>query len=174
MTLKGMVKGTRNMLGRYVFKWLYDKEIPFDVANNPYLPLMVNAIQRAGLGIKPPTTYELSGPILHEEVEEVRKWIEDYKQSWPRTEITLMSDGWLNKVSKNDFLTSWPIPQKIVEEVGDKYVVQFITDNARECVSSGSKLMDKRKHLVWTPCAAHNINLILEEISEIKIMKETL
>ncbi|ERN09231.1 hypothetical protein AMTR_s02488p00004060, partial [Amborella trichopoda] len=63
---------------------------------------------------------------------------------------------------------------QIVEEVGDKHVVQFITDNVRACVSAGNKLKDKRKHLVWTSCAAHSIDLMLEEISEIKIVKETL
>ncbi|ERM98324.1 hypothetical protein AMTR_s00170p00015580 [Amborella trichopoda] len=174
MTLKDMVKGTKNILERYVGKWFYDKEIPFDSANNPYFPPMVNAIQRAGLGVKPPMAYELSGPILDEEMEEVRKWIEEYKQSWPRTCITLMSDGWLNKVSKKEFvnflayspngttfLSSRDVSRtkkdanfyvrlydQLVEEVGDKHVVQFITDNARACVSAGSKLMDKRKHLV--------------------------
>ncbi|ERN19105.1 hypothetical protein AMTR_s00061p00136430 [Amborella trichopoda] len=71
MTLKCMVKYTRNLLGKYFGKWLYDKEIPFDAANSPYFSPMVNAIQKAGLGVKPPTIYELSGPILHEEVEEV-------------------------------------------------------------------------------------------------------
>ncbi|ERN09946.1 hypothetical protein AMTR_s00013p00192580 [Amborella trichopoda] len=195
-----MVKGTINMLGRYVGKWFYDKGIPFDAANSLYFLPMVSAIQSVGPRVKPPTVYELSGPILDEEVEEVTKWIEEYKQSWPRTCITLMSDCWLNKVSKNEFLNFLAYSPKgttflsskdvsgtkkdanfyvrlydqIVEEVGDKHVVQFITDNARACVSAGSKLMDKRKHPVWTPCAAHNINIMLEEISEIKIVKETL
>ncbi|ERN03829.1 hypothetical protein AMTR_s00078p00132690 [Amborella trichopoda] len=98
-----MVKGTRNMLGRYVDKWFYDKGIPFDAANSLYFLPMVNAIQRAGPGVKPSTAYELSGPILDEDVEEVIKLIKEYKQSWPITNITLMSDGWLNKVSKNEF-----------------------------------------------------------------------
>ncbi|ERN06182.1 hypothetical protein AMTR_s00016p00137020 [Amborella trichopoda] len=78
-TLKGMVKGTRNMLGRYVSKWFYDKGIPFDAVNSPYFSLMVNEIQRAGPGVKCPTAYKFSGPILNEEVDEVRKWIEEYK-----------------------------------------------------------------------------------------------
>ncbi|ERM95778.1 hypothetical protein AMTR_s05692p00005270 [Amborella trichopoda] len=104
MTLKGMVKGTRNMLGRYVGKWFYDKGIPFDAANSPYFLPMVSAIQRVAPGVKPPTTYELTGPLLDEEVEEVTKWIEEYKHIWTRTSITFMSDGWLNKVSKNEFL----------------------------------------------------------------------
>ncbi|ERN07357.1 hypothetical protein AMTR_s00019p00233970 [Amborella trichopoda] len=38
----------------------------------------------------------------------------------------------------------------------------------------GSKLMEKSKHLVWTPYAAHRIDLMLEEIGEIKIVKATL
>ncbi|ERN18039.1 hypothetical protein AMTR_s00046p00191180 [Amborella trichopoda] len=75
------------MLGRYVGKWFYDKGIPFDAANSPYFSPMVSAIQRAGLRVKPPTAYELSGPILDEEMEEVTKWIEEYKQSWSRTGI---------------------------------------------------------------------------------------
>ncbi|ERN14971.1 hypothetical protein AMTR_s00032p00218800 [Amborella trichopoda] len=79
MTLKGMVKGTRNMLGRYVGKWFYDKGIPFDAANSPHFPSMVSAIQKAGPGVKPTMAYELSGSILDEEVEEVTKWIEEYK-----------------------------------------------------------------------------------------------
>ncbi|ERM96719.1 hypothetical protein AMTR_s00001p00273120 [Amborella trichopoda] len=61
MTLKGMAKGTKNMLGRYVGKWLYDKKIPFDATNSPYFPPMVSAIQKAEPGVKPLTAYELSG-----------------------------------------------------------------------------------------------------------------
>ncbi|ERN04710.1 hypothetical protein AMTR_s00076p00187340 [Amborella trichopoda] len=161
---------------------------------------MVSAIQRAWPGVKPSTTYELNGPILDEKVEEITKWIEEYKQSWPRTCITLMSDSWLNKVNKNEFLNFLAYSPKgtaflyskdisgtkkdanfyvrlydqILEKVGDKHVVQFITDNVRACVSASTKLMEKMKHLVWTSCAAHSIDLILEEIGEIKIVKETL
>ncbi|ERM97167.1 hypothetical protein AMTR_s02946p00004630, partial [Amborella trichopoda] len=58
------------MLGRYVGKWFYDKGIPFDVANSSYFPPMVSAIYRVETGVKSPTAYELSGPILDEEVEE--------------------------------------------------------------------------------------------------------
>ncbi|ERM93940.1 hypothetical protein AMTR_s00137p00098840 [Amborella trichopoda] len=67
------------MLRRYVGKWFYDKRIPFDAANSPYFPPMVSAIQRAGPEVKPPMAYELSGSILDEEVDEVTKWIEEYK-----------------------------------------------------------------------------------------------
>ncbi|ERM99428.1 hypothetical protein AMTR_s00131p00079120 [Amborella trichopoda] len=136
MTLKGMIKGTRNMLGRCVGKWFYDKEIPFDAANSSYFPPMVSAIQRVGPGVKPLTAYELSESILDEKVEEVKKWIEEYKQSWPKTGITLMSDGVSGTKKDANFYIR--LYDQIVEAVGDKHVVQFITNNARACVSAGS------------------------------------
>ncbi|ERM99768.1 hypothetical protein AMTR_s00099p00138990 [Amborella trichopoda] len=50
MTLKGMIKGTRNMLGRYVGKWFYDKRIPFDAANSPYFDLWSVQSRESGPG----------------------------------------------------------------------------------------------------------------------------
>ena len=35
-------------------------------------------------------------------------------------------------------------------------------------------LMKKRKHLFWSPCAAHCIDLMLEDIASMKQIKETL
>ncbi|ERN16362.1 hypothetical protein AMTR_s00052p00050100 [Amborella trichopoda] len=152
MTLKSLMKCTRNMLSRYISKWFYDKWLPFNATNSPYFLPMTNVIQRVGPGVKPTTAYELSGLIWDKEVEEVRKWIAKYKQVWSRTCITLMSDGWLNKVKKEyinflTFLSSKDVLGKkkdsnflvrlydqIVEEVGDKHVVQFIMDNTSACV----------------------------------------
>ncbi|ERN02486.1 hypothetical protein AMTR_s00214p00028540, partial [Amborella trichopoda] len=48
MTLKGMMKGTRNMLGRYVGKWFYAKGIHFDAANSPYFPLWSTQFRELG------------------------------------------------------------------------------------------------------------------------------
>ncbi|ERN05892.1 hypothetical protein AMTR_s00006p00266550 [Amborella trichopoda] len=127
---------------------------------------MVSTIQRAGPGVRPPTAYELSGPILDEDVKEVTKWIEEYKQTFSSSK-----DVSGTKKDANFYVRLY---NQIVEEVGDKHVVKFITDNARAFVSASSKLMEKRKHLVWTPCAAHNIDLMLKEIGEIKIVNETL
>lgn len=35
-------------------------------------------------------------------------------------------------------------------------------------------LMEKQKHLFWSPCATHYIDLILEDIGSMKQIKETL
>ena len=49
----------------------------------------------------------------------------------------------------------------VVEEVGEDIVIQVITDNASNYKKAGELLMEKRKRLWWTPCAAHCIDLIL-------------
>ena len=39
---------------------------------------------------------------------------------------------------------------------------------------AGMLLIEKRKHLFWSPCATHYIDLMLEDIRNIKHIKETL
>ena len=63
---------------------------------------------------------------------------------------------------------------KIVEEVGEENVVQVVTDNEASFKADGMLLMEKCKHLFWSHCAAHCIDLMLEDIGNIKQIKETL
>ena len=63
---------------------------------------------------------------------------------------------------------------KVVEEVGEENVVQVVTDNEASFKAAGMLLMEKRKHLFWSPCAAHCIDLMLEDIESMKQIKETL
>ena len=63
---------------------------------------------------------------------------------------------------------------KIVEEVGEENVVQVVTDNEASFKAAGMLLMEKRKHLFWSPCAVHCIDLMFEDIGNMKHIKETL
>jgi hypothetical protein len=54
----------------------------------------------------------------------------------------------------------------MVEEVGEENVVQIVTDNASAYKLAGQMLEQKRKHLYWTPCAAHCVDLMLEDIGK--------
>jgi hypothetical protein len=47
-------------------------------------------------------------------------------------------------------------------------VVQIVTDNGANFKAVGKILMVRIPHLFWTPCAAHCLNLLLEDIGEIK------
>ena len=53
-----------------------------------------------------------------------------------------------------------------MDRIGEENVVQVITDNAVNYKVAGQLLMGKRKGLFWTPCAAHCIDLILEDFEK--------
>eukprot|EP00253_Pinus_taeda_P023997 PITA_23997 len=56
-------------------------------------------------------------------------------------------------------------------EVGAEHVVQVITDNAANYVVAGKMLMERHPTLFWTPCVAHCIDLMLENIGKISFVK---
>ncbi|CAN1124778.1 hypothetical protein LINPERPRIM_LOCUS31286 [Linum perenne] len=63
----------------------------------------------------------------------------------------------------------------VVEKVGEENVIQIVTDNAAAYKAAGTKLMEKRKHLFWTPCAAHCFDLMLEDFDKnLKVHKSTI
>jgi len=61
----------------------------------------------------------------------------------------------------------------LVEEIGEENVVQVITNNGINYVLVGKLLEKKNTHLYWTPCAAHCIDLMLEDIWELPLIKKT-
>ncbi|KAL0456378.1 UNVERIFIED_CONTAM: hypothetical protein Slati_0977000 [Sesamum latifolium] len=64
--------------------------------------------------------------------------------------------------------------EKVVEEIGEQNIVQVVTDNESSFRAAGEMLMQKRKHLFWSPCAAHCIDLMLEDIGKMKSVKATI
>ena len=52
--------------------------------------------------------------------------------------------------------------------------MQVITNNASNYVNAGMRLMEKRSRLWWTPCAAHCIDLMLEDIGKLNVHATTL
>ena len=50
-------------------------------------------------------------------------------------------------------------------------VVQVITDNASNYVLAGKKLESKYNTIFWTSCAAHCIDLVLEDIGKVEWVK---
>jgi hypothetical protein len=61
-----------------------------------------------------------------------------------------------------------------IQEVGPQHVVQVITDNAANYVAVGRMLMSRYPTLFWTPCAAHCLDLMLEDMGKLDWIKETI
>ncbi|PKI36487.1 hypothetical protein CRG98_043125 [Punica granatum] len=52
----------------------------------------------------------------------------------------------------------------IVKQVGEENIVQIVTENATNYKAASEMLIEKRKKLYWTPCAAHCIELMLKDL----------
>ena len=152
---------------------------------------MVQMIGDFGRGLDPPSYHEMRVTYLKKEVDYTKALLEDYKKEWKKTGCMLMSDGWSDRKNRSicNFLVNSPkgtiflasidtseiskTKEKVfamlddfVEKIGEEHVVQVVTDNAANYKAAGEMLMSKRKKLFWTPCAAHCIDLMLEDFEK--------
>uniref|UniRef100_A0A8R7R0G4 DUF659 domain-containing protein n=1 Tax=Triticum urartu TaxID=4572 RepID=A0A8R7R0G4_TRIUA len=159
---------------------------------------MIEMIGNFGKGFKPPSYHEVRVKFLKLEVKRTMNFLSEYKEEWKKTGCTIMSDGWTHKKKRSiyNFLVNSPkgtvfltsidtsdiskttdkvfeMLDDIVEQVGEDNVVQIVTDNAANYKAAGELLMEKRKKLFWTPCAAHCIDLILEDFEKKIKMHQT-
>ena len=51
-----------------------------------------------------------------------------------------------------------------IQEIGPHNIVQVIMDNVANYVVAGRLLMMRHLTLFWTPCVAHCIDLMLEDV----------
>jgi hypothetical protein len=61
-----------------------------------------------------------------------------------------------------------------IEEIGAHHVVQIMTDNETNYVVVGRMLMERHNTVFWTPCAAHYIDLMLEDVGKIPFIKDVI
>jgi hypothetical protein len=164
-----------------VGRCLFWSDIPLSITkNNPFWQPMCDAIVVVGPGYKSPTFEELRGPS------EI-------------SSCTVMSDGWTDRKGRSllNFLVHCPrgtmfiksidasahvkdakflceLMDAFIQEISMHNVVQIITDNAANYVVVGRLLMERHRSLFWTPCAAHCIDLMLEDMGKTSFIKEVI
>lgn len=184
-------KEMRNKVCMDIGRCFFENALPFHLAKSPSFINMCRSIGNYGRGLKPPSMYELRTWIL-KELKTTDAIVEDVKKTWPQTGVSIMSDGWsdirnrsiinilVNNPSGTVFYKSvdassfikdakrlFKMLDDVIEEIGEHLVIQVVTDNASAYKAAGTLLMEKRKHLYWTPCAAHCLDLMLEKIGEL-------
>ncbi|RVW28383.1 hypothetical protein CK203_109064 [Vitis vinifera] len=145
----------RKEVYRKIGRFMYSKGLSFSTVNDPYWFPMIDVVANFGLGFKPPSMHKLRTWILKEEVNDLSIIMEDHKKAWKQYGCSIMSDGWTNGKSRCliNFLVNSPTGtwfmksidasdtikngelmfkylDKVVEEIGEKNVVQVIIDNA--------------------------------------------
>ena len=166
--------------------------IPFNFAKNPFYVSMFEAAALVGAGFKPPSYEELRGPILQDEKADCTRRLEELQRSWDLTGCSVMSDGWTDMRGRTllnflvhchkgtmfmrfvdasahikDAALLCGLLDEFIQEIGSQHVVKVITNNVMNYVVVGRMLMARYPTLFWTPCAAHCLDLILEDLGKI-------
>ncbi|KAL4574601.1 hypothetical protein LXL04_021435 [Taraxacum kok-saghyz] len=181
----------RNQVCLDIGRFFFENGIPFNPATSPSYYSMMRSIGNYGRGFKPPSMHELRTWVLQAEVKTTTMIVDDIRETWKTTGVSLLSDGWSDMRNRSliNFLVNnqhgtvfyktvdasnciknaeklFELLDGVVEEIGADLVIQVVTDNASAYKTAGTLLMDKRKTLYWTPCAAHCIDLMLEKIGD--------
>ncbi|KAL6573100.1 hypothetical protein OROHE_002576 [Orobanche hederae] len=160
---------------------------------------MVESIGQFGPGLKPPIFHELRLPLLEKAKKETHKLREKHEKAWKQYGSTLMSDGWTDKRGRHlinflvnspegtFFLKSVDVSSKVqdarmltdlfeeqIDLIGRDIVVQVVTDNGANFKAAGGLLCQRICSLYWTPCAAHCLDLMLEDITKLKEFDATI
>lgn len=59
-------------------------------------------------------------------------------------------------------------------QIGPENVIQIITDSAAACKAAGRLVEEQFPHITWTPCTAHCLDLLLEDIGKLSWAKDLL
>ena len=68
-----------------------------------------------------------------------------------------------DKIKDNKYI--YGLLKDVIKEFGEANVVQIVIDNGSAFLKAG-KLLMKKYNLYWTPCAAHCIDLMFENIGK--------
>ncbi|XP_040383082.1 uncharacterized protein LOC102714944 [Oryza brachyantha] len=177
--------------------WFYECGIPFNAVASRQFEIACEVTAQYGLGYKPMSKHMLREPLLQDCVKETSKMKVDHELAWKHYGCTLMSDGWtdrrgrhlinflVNSMEGTYFLESVDasseahdatmladLLDKRIEIIGKDKVVQVVTNNGANYKAVGKLLMERIPTLYWTPCAAHCLDLMLEDIKKLKEFKK--
>ncbi|KAB2612827.1 hypothetical protein D8674_035143 [Pyrus ussuriensis x Pyrus communis] len=152
-------KEERRKASRALARWFYTSAIPFNVANNEYY---VNAMK-----------YPILVPAL------MLLQAMNIELGCSKKKLMIPQGTWFLKlvnasasIKNGDLLYGYL--DDVIQEIGEENVVQVISDNASNYKNARAKLMERKEKVWWTPCAAHCIDLMLEDISKMAWFDDTL
>ena len=138
--------------------------------------------------IEPPSPYEIKNKYLDMEYKDMENYVNLQREKLKTYGCTIMCDRWTDpmKLSIINFMVYYEgstfffksvdasynikdnkyiynLLKDVIKEVSEENVVQIVIDNGSTFVKA-EKLLMKKHNLYWTPCVAHGINLMFEDI----------
>ena len=189
----------RDRACEYICQFFYEAGIPHNTITLPSFDLMLEAIGDFGRNLRGPTPYEMSGKFLQKRKRKVQELLKSHQESWELNGCSVMTDAWTDKrgrgvmnlvvhsaygvcfldsvdcsAVKKDGRYIFELVDKCIEEIGVQNVVQVVTDNARPNEAAASLLKAKYPSIFWNGCAAHTIDLMLEDIGKMPKVAATI
>ncbi|KAK3015914.1 hypothetical protein RJ639_007650, partial [Escallonia herrerae] len=181
-----------------IARFFYETGIDFSAARTPSFQRMINATVGCGRdGYQIPNFQAFKGCILKSEVKEMQQYVKEIRHSWASTGCSILLDGWVDGKGRNlinilvdcprgpIYLRSSDISafasdvdamqlffDEVLEEVGIESVVQIMTYSTSACTEAvGKRLMDKHRTVFWTVSATHCVELMLDKIGMMDLIK---
>ncbi|KAH7425014.1 hypothetical protein KP509_11G036900 [Ceratopteris richardii] len=192
----GLLKQRQRVADIEIERCILECNIPFNVVRTDAWKRMVKAIAQAGPsddwhGVD---YKRLRTSMLIEEKERIENLLEPIKLGWQTYGCSILSDGWSDirhrhiiNIMVSSCLGTYFLKaidcsragtritgefifehiKASIEEIGVQNVVQVITDNASNCKRMGELVEAKFPSIVWSPCAAHCLDLLIEDIGKL-------
>lgn len=177
--------------------------LSFHVLKTPQWRRMIRAVAAVGPtdSWEGPDYKQMRTTILDDEIARISSALDPIRRGWAKFGCTILSDGWtdirrrhiinilvssclgtyflraVDAGTDGQSITGMFIYTHIrqaIMDVGVEHVVQVVTDNASNCRRMGEMLEDEFPTIVWTPCAAHCLDLMMEDIGKIDWISEVM
>ncbi|KAK9665685.1 hypothetical protein RND81_14G128800 [Saponaria officinalis] len=126
----------RDAVDQAIMRFFCANGTAFNAMRSPQFADKINVVRRAPAGYKPPSYERARTTLLYE-----------CKRSFEKElGVSIISDA--------------------IDEVGPSNVVQVVTDNAANCVLAGKEIEKVHKHIFWSPCIVHTINLLFKDFGK--------
>ena len=190
--------GLRHKLDAMWASFFYKANIAFNVTRHPAFINEVKKTVAARILYCPPSFNALRTRMIDVKKEVVQKMvIERTKTSIAQYGATICSDGWsdtnrhplMNVMlvcpardvflgsedstgAKKDIAYTTTLMSKYIDKVGPTNIVQLCTENASIMIGTMSSLLLKYPHMYKQGCAAHILDLLLEDWGKSQTMKD--
>ncbi|CAI7872223.1 unnamed protein product [Closterium sp. NIES-53] len=191
-----------NAQNRIDYLWaaeVAENDLAFNVSKSKSIQAFVDAAVVYGKAYTLPTPYKVSGPLIDKLKADTEDLVRPMKESWKTSGCTLSVDGWTciksrgmvcviaqndtapvivdivdSKTAKKTGVYLAGLIEGAMKKVGPKHVVQVVMDNASNNKTAANNLCSEYPHVVFTNCAAHCLDLMLHDLSNIPAVKRVL
>ena len=185
---KAFNMGARETVDNEIDRMFYTRGLSFHFARNPYY---ARAFKRASQlpDYVPPGYNALRTTLFQKEKSNIENLLEPIKKIWNEKRVNICSDGWSDAQRKpliNIMAVSESGPMFLkaincegetkdkhfivdllintIQEISPQKIVQVITDNVAACKAARHIMEAKFRHIFWTPCVVHTLDLALKNI----------